>query len=124
MNADTKVVLDACVLANSGVCDLLFRLAERPRLYVPVWSEYILDEVKGVQINTFHWPIDLAEYWRSEVRRHFPGASTSDYEDLLPELTNHEKDRHILAVAIRSGSDHRNVQSQGFSRSLISAVGN
>jgi hypothetical protein len=35
MRADFKVVLDACVLANFGVCDLLLRLAERPRLYLP-----------------------------------------------------------------------------------------
>jgi hypothetical protein len=42
MRADFKVVLDACVLANFGVCDLLLRLAERPRLYLPRWSEELL----------------------------------------------------------------------------------
>ncbi len=31
MRADYRVFLDACVLANHGVCDLLLRLSERPR---------------------------------------------------------------------------------------------
>jgi hypothetical protein len=31
MKADYRVLLDACVLANFGVCDLLLRLSERPR---------------------------------------------------------------------------------------------
>lgn len=39
MRADFKVVLDACVLANHGVCNLLLKLAEKPRLYRPCWSE-------------------------------------------------------------------------------------
>ena len=45
MRADFKVVLDACVLANFGVCDLLLRLAERPRLFLPCWSKEVLDEL-------------------------------------------------------------------------------
>jgi restriction system protein len=32
MRADYRVILDACVLANHSVCDLLLRLSERPRL--------------------------------------------------------------------------------------------
>ena len=42
--ANYRVVLDACVLANHGVCDLFLRLAERPRLYSPKWSQRILEE--------------------------------------------------------------------------------
>lgn len=42
--ANYRVVLDACVLANHGVCDLFLRLAERPRLYSPQWSQRILLE--------------------------------------------------------------------------------
>lgn len=45
MQADFQVVLDACVLANAGLCDLFLRLAEPPRLYLPLWSQEILDEV-------------------------------------------------------------------------------
>ncbi len=32
MRADFHVLLDACVMANQGVCDLLLSLAERPHL--------------------------------------------------------------------------------------------
>lgn len=35
MKADYRVFIDACVLANQSVCNLLLRLAERPRLIVP-----------------------------------------------------------------------------------------
>jgi hypothetical protein len=42
--ANYRVVLDACVLANHGVCDLFLRLAERPRLYSAIWSQGILEE--------------------------------------------------------------------------------
>lgn len=35
MRANDPVVLDACVLAPFGVCDLFLRLAEEPRLYCP-----------------------------------------------------------------------------------------
>ena len=46
MRADFKVVLDACVLANYSVANLLLSLAEKPRLYLPVWSEEILAETR------------------------------------------------------------------------------
>jgi len=35
MKADYRLLLDACVLANFGVCDLLLRLAERPEIVPP-----------------------------------------------------------------------------------------
>ncbi|HOX02663.1 MAG TPA: hypothetical protein P5555_04315 [Candidatus Paceibacterota bacterium] len=33
MNANFRVLLDACVLANFGLCDLFLALVETPRLY-------------------------------------------------------------------------------------------
>lgn len=47
MHSDFPVILDACVLVNGALCDLYLRLAEPPRLYTPVWSAQILDEVCG-----------------------------------------------------------------------------
>jgi hypothetical protein len=49
MRADFRVVLDACVLANFGVANLLLSLAEKPRLYLPTWSEEILEETRRTQ---------------------------------------------------------------------------
>ncbi len=104
MRADFKVVIDACVLANFGLCDLLLRLAEPPRLYLPIWSHEILNEVRSVQLEKLSrpWPEHLADSWRSEVEKHFPESIVEGYEPIKAVLTNHEKDRHVLATAIKA----------------------
>jgi hypothetical protein len=51
MKADFRVVLDACVLANFGVCDLLLRLAERPRLYPKGEVEGLWLRVEGLKLS-------------------------------------------------------------------------
>lgn len=101
MRADYRVFLDACVLANFGVCDLLLRLSERPRLIVPHWSEAVLAEVRRTHLEKLQWPPTLAETFQTEIRTAFPDATVSGYETLLPVITNHEKDRHVLAAAVR-----------------------
>lgn len=103
MQADFKIVIDACVLANIVVCDLFLRLAEKPRLLLPRWSTEILEETRRVH-KKLNWPDEIAESWRSEVERSFPDSRVDDYDHLLPALTNQEKDRHVLAATIRSGS--------------------
>lgn len=104
MRADFKVCLDACVLANIRLCDLLLRLAEKPRLFLPVWSNAILEEVRRTHVDKLGWESGLADYFQTEVRRFFPDAITDDYEHIVPRLTNDPKDRHVLAAAIRAGS--------------------
>lgn len=104
MQADFKVVLDACVLANIAVCDLFLRLAERPRLFLPRWSTELLDETKRTH-EKLNWPPHVSESWREAVEAAFPEAKIDDYAHLIDCLTNDEKDRHVLAVAIRSGAD-------------------
>jgi hypothetical protein len=105
MHADIPVILDACVLANAGVCDLFLRLAEPPRLYLPRWSHAILDEVKRTQMHKLDpaWPEDLTDYWRQEVTAAFPEAIIEGFEHLIPLLKNQEKDRHVLAAAVQGG---------------------
>ena len=105
MQADFPIVLDACVLANSGVCDLFLRLAETPRMYLPRWSATILDEVKRTQMTKLKRPFleELADYWREQVTEAFPEAMIEGFEHLLPQLANHQKDRHVLAAAIQGG---------------------
>lgn len=106
MQADFKVVLDACVLANAGLCDLFLRLAEPPRLYLPLWSAEILDEVRRTQTTKLKrtYPPKLADYWRQQVRHAFPEAEVKGYEKLATLMTNHEKDRHVLAAAVKGGA--------------------
>lgn len=105
MRADFKIVLDACVLAPASLCELLLRLAERPRLYSPRWGPGILDEVRRTQVGKLGFPEELADYWRSEVERSFPEAMVPNAHLLECACENDEKDRHVLAVAIRSGAE-------------------
>ena len=104
MQADFKIAIDACVLANIAVCDLFLRLAEKPRLFLPRWSTAILDETRRVQSGKLNWPEPLVESWRSEVIRSFPDAVVDDYDHLIEKVDNDEKDRHVLAATIRSGA--------------------
>lgn len=105
MRADFKVVLDACVLANYGVCDLLLRLAEKPRQFLPVWSEEVLAEVYRTHTEKLGWPREIAGSFQQILRAHFPEAMASGYEPLIPALANDPKDRHVLAAAICSGAE-------------------
>lgn len=101
MTADFPVVLDACVLANFGVCDLFLRLAEHPRLYTPRWSEKILSEVNRTHLRKLKWPRKLADSFQEKIRMSFPEASITGYEPLITKLKNHKKDRHVLAAAVK-----------------------
>ena len=101
MRADFKVVLDACVLANFGVCDLLLRMAERPRLYLPRWSEELLQETERTHLNELAWPPSIAQSFQTALRTHFPEALVAGYEHLLSRCANDPKDRHVLACAVQ-----------------------
>jgi len=105
MRADYKVVIDACVLANFGLCDLFLRLAETPRLYLPIWNEHILKEVERTQTQKLGWNSRLARSWQQEVRHHFPEALTDGWEVLENQCLNDEKDRHVLACAIKAQAE-------------------
>lgn len=104
MHSDFPVVLDACVLANGRVCDLYLRLAETPRLFTPVWTTAILDEVHRTQTTKLKrtYSDELATHWRDEVMRAFPEACVEGWEPLTTTLTTDPKDRHVLAAAIRA----------------------
>lgn len=102
MNADFPVILDACVLANQRVTDLLLRLAETPRLYVPKWSMQILDETDRTLLNDLKWPEHLVPYRREQIMAHFPDACVEGHEPIEDCLKNDPKDRHVLAAAIRA----------------------
>jgi predicted nucleic acid-binding protein len=105
MKADFRVCLDACVLANFGVADLLLKLAERPRQYLPVWSEQILAELHRTQVDRLGWPEPLADSFGRELRTHFPEAAVSGYDHLIEAVSNHPKDRHVLAAAIHARAE-------------------
>ncbi|PWT98268.1 MAG: PIN domain-containing protein [Terriglobia bacterium] len=102
MTSRPLVVLDSCVLANFSLCDTLLRLAEPPRLYEPRWSEQIIRETARTLKAKLGWPASLTTYFEAELRAHFGEAWISGYESLIPQMTNHEKDRHVLAAAVHA----------------------
>jgi hypothetical protein len=48
------------------------------------------------------WPNSLTTHLEKELRSHFKDAWISDYESLLPKMTNDEKDRHVVAAAVHA----------------------
>ncbi|HYZ86325.1 MAG TPA: PIN domain-containing protein [Bryobacteraceae bacterium] len=104
MSDDTRVVLDACVLVNFSLCDTLLRLAESPRLFEPAWSDEILAETTRALELKLGWPNALVRRFEAELRAHFPDAWVRGYGSLVGKMTNDEKDRHVLAAAVVSGS--------------------
>lgn len=105
MRADFKVVLDACVLANYGVANLLLLLAEKPRLYLPLWSEEILAETRRTQVEKFRWEERLAHSFQAQLRSEFPESLVNGHDHLVAQCTNDLKDRHVLACAIHSKAE-------------------
>lgn len=103
MQADFKVFLDACVLANIATCDLMLRLAERRRQYLPFWSDRVLAETRRTQ-ERLGWPPHLVASFETELNAAFPEALVTGYEALIPVMTNDEKDRHVLAAAVHAGA--------------------
>ena len=99
------VLLDACVLIPMPLADTLLRLASVPHLYHAKWTDQIMAEVSRNLQAKFGLSEERVQYRESEIRRHFPEAWIDGYEDLIPAMTNHEKDRHVLAAAVRARAE-------------------
>ncbi len=98
-------VLDACVLAPMPVADTLLRLAQHdPPFYGPLWSREILNEVQNTLLK-FGYTRTQAVYRISAMEEAFPEALITGYEGLTSAMANDEKDRHVLAAAVRAGAD-------------------
>jgi len=98
-------VLDASVLIPMPLADTLLRMAEEPRLYLPRWSQMIMDEVTRNLIAKWDMAIEKAHRREEELRRHFPEAWVDGYEPLIDAMANDPSDRHVLAAAVRSHSE-------------------
>jgi hypothetical protein len=101
MNKDYLAVLDACSLVGGGLRDTLLRLAETPRLYVPKWSEDIINETVKTLQNRMGVAPDRTDHLVAELRQAFPEAWVCGYQGLQDSLRVHPKDRHVLAAAIK-----------------------
>lgn len=97
-----RAVLDACVLVPSMLTDLLLRCAEHD-LYAPYWTDEILGEVAR------NLPDSVSEaavlHRISMMKAAFPEAMVTGYEPAVALMTNHQKDRHVLAAAVACEAD-------------------
>ena len=95
-------LLDASVLIPMPLCDTLLRSAEAG-LYTPYWSADILVEIER---NLQPW-IGEEQARRRIVAMQvaFPQAGVIGYDHLIAAMTNHPKDRHVLAAAVISDAN-------------------
>ena len=94
-----NVVLDACILYDSHIRDLLLRLAEK-ELYQPIWSNSICEEVNRNLKNRIG--DEKSSKIIKIINEAFPEALIDNYckaINILDDRIN-EKDRHVLATAI------------------------
>jgi predicted nucleic acid-binding protein len=83
------------------LCDSVLRLAALG-LFEAYWSEVILTEV-GRTLAKFGKSEAQIKRRLSQMRQAFPEAIVEGFEFLIPAMTNDEKDRHVLAAAVRAG---------------------
>ena len=98
------VLLDACALVPIRLATTVLWLAEAG-IFEVLWSDAILDEV---QRNLPKLGVTKERAARRvRVMRDAFGASAlvDDFEDLIPGMTCHSRDRHVLAAAVRGGAD-------------------
>jgi len=96
---------DACVLHPAGLRDLLVRLAGTG-LFRAKWSNDILDEMVASVLRR-HPDLDPTELERTRklMCSAVPDCLTTGYTSLIEALDLPDLgDRHVLAAAIRSGS--------------------
>lgn len=108
MRADYPAVLDSCVLIPMPLVDTLLRMAEDPRLYVPKWSEDILDEVGRNLVSALNLTAGQSAHRLVQMNNAFPSALVHpSYKRLIagipPEI--HPKDRHVVAAALRANCE-------------------
>ncbi len=99
MQGNFPIVLDACVLASANVADLMLRLSLDPRLYLPRWSEKILQEAVSARQQLGYEPQSTIR-WEAALRGSFPGSIVDYPPELEDSMRNDPKDRHVLAAAV------------------------
>lgn len=97
-------VLDTATLFPASLRDTLLLSVEHD-LFLPRWSTKTLDELARNLIRTGRMTQAKTERLLRTLINAFPGATIEPSPELLASLTNHPKDRHVLAAAIVSHSD-------------------
>jgi len=83
------------------VIDILLKIAEIARLFLPLWSDQILAETRRTHMVKLGWPQRRVETFRPALEAYFPDSFVR-----IEQCTNDEGDRHVLACAIEGRAQH------------------
>ena len=96
-------LLDTCVLLKSYLCDTLLSIAETGT-FRPLWSDVVFEELRR-NLTKAGAKQEAVEHRIEQMTASFPDARVEGYESLIGSMTNHPKDRHVLAAAVVGRAD-------------------
>lgn len=100
----SHVLFDANVLIQAPLRDTILRAAENGLVHVR-WSRQILAEVQRNLVEARLTDELRAARLVQTLLQVFSDALITGFEERIPSMTNHPKDRHVLAAAIHADVD-------------------
>ena len=99
-----SAIYDACVLYPFEVRDILM-VAAQTRCFALHWTDAILEECTRNLVKDQLATQESMDRMVATMKMMYPHATIplTDYESLIPVMTNHPKDRHVLAAAVSRG---------------------
>jgi hypothetical protein len=70
-----------------------------------MWSEDILVETHRTMVEKLNAVPELADKRLNTMRENFIDAQVTGYRELIGSMRNNEKDRHVLAAAVRERAE-------------------
>lgn len=95
--------LDTCAIYGAYLADTLLRLADADT-YRPLWSAGVLEELRSA-LTRNGLAVSAVDYRIGQMQAAFPDAEVAGYEPLIQAMTCDEKDRHVLAAAVRANAE-------------------
>ena len=93
-------VLDVCVLFPASLRDTLLRAGQRD-MYRMTWTDMILEEMRRNLVKNGKMNDAQSQRLVRIIQTTFPRAQViEEYASLIDTMTNHPKDRHVLAAAV------------------------
>lgn len=96
-------VLDTSVLFPMSLRDILLRTAQAG-IYRMYWTDEILEELHRNLVAKRPMSEEKAQRTIRIMRTNLARALVTDYAHLTSSMTNHPKDRHVLAAAVACGA--------------------
>ena len=99
-----SVIYDACVLYPFEIRDILM-VAALTRCFTLYWTDAILEECTRNLVKDGKATEESMVRMVADMKALYPYATIPlrDYESLINVMTNHPKDRHVLAAAVARG---------------------